>query len=201
MNILFATSNPHKIDEVASILLPHGIVVRSLSDLDIEPDEPVEDAPSFEGNARLKAIGYAQATGERCLADDSGLEVDALGGAPGVHSARWSGVEGDRARRDAANNAKLIDAMGDVPEAERSARFVCAMCLAEPDGTIVAESRGTFDGVITLDPKGDNGFGYDPLLYLPDRKCTSAELTSTEKNAKSHRGEATRQLLALLTGP
>ena len=200
MNILFATSNPHKIDEVASILLPHGIVVRSLSDLDIVPDEPIEDAPSFEGNARLKAIGYAQATGERCLADDSGLEVDALGGAPGVHSARWSGIEGDRASRDAANNAKLIEAMGDMSEADRSARFVCAMCLAEPDGTIVAESRGTFDGVITLDPKGDNGFGYDPLLYLPDRKCTSAELSPMEKNAKSHRGEATRQLLALLTG-
>jgi XTP/dITP diphosphohydrolase len=200
VNILFATSNPHKIEEVEAILAPLGIEVQSLNDLDTQPPEPVENADTFEGNARLKAIGYSQMTGRRCLADDSGLVVDALQGAPGVNSARYSGVEGDRSNRDAANNAKLLQELREVPEGDRAARFVCAMCLADPDGTIVAESRGTFEGVISHHPQGDNGFGYDPLLYLPDRNCTSAELTSDEKNARSHRGEATRALSKLLRG-
>ncbi len=195
MNILFATSNPHKVDEVVAILAPEGITVRSLDDLGQLPPEPVEDADTFAGNARIKATAYARATGERCLADDSGLEVDALNGDPGVHSARYSGVDGDRAARDAANNAKLLEAIADVPESERSARFVCAMCLADPDGTIVAETRGTFEGVITTDFRGTNGFGYDPLLFIPDQQCTSAELSPEMKNARSHRGEAVRNLV------
>ncbi|MEE2906645.1 MAG: RdgB/HAM1 family non-canonical purine NTP pyrophosphatase [Planctomycetota bacterium] len=194
MNILFATSNPHKVEEVVAILAPQGITVQSLSELDAIPPEPVEDADSFEGNARLKAIGYAAATGIRCLADDSGLEVDALDGAPGIHSARFAQCAGDRATRDAANNAKLLEMIRDVPEEARAARFVCAMCLADPDGSIVAESKGTFEGMITMDPRGENGFGYDPLLYLPDRECTSAELSAEEKNARSHRGAATRSM-------
>ena len=198
MNILFATSNPHKIEEVEAILAPLGFHVQSLSDLDTVPPEPVEDADTFEGNARLKAKAYAAATGIRCLADDSGLEVDALEGKPGVHSARFAGSQGDRATRDAANNAKLLDLIKDVPESGRSARFVCAMCLSDPCGTIIAETRGTFDGVITSDPSGDNGFGYDPLLYLPDRQCTSAELAADEKNARSHRGEAVRLMASMI---
>lgn len=194
MNILFATSNPHKVEEVAAILAIQGITVQSLTELEVIPPEPVEDAGTFEGNARLKAIGYATSTGLRCLADDSGLEVDALGGAPGIHSARFAECSGDRVTRDAANNAKLMGMICDVPEEARAARFVCAMCLADPDGSIIAESMGTFEGVITMEPRGKNGFGYDPLLYLPDRDCTSAELSAEEKNARSHRGAATRSM-------
>ena len=110
----------------------------------------------------------------RCLADDSGLEVDALQGAPGIHSARYAGTGGDRPQRDDANNEKLLAAMEQVPDDRRSARFVCCMCLADPDGTVVAETRGTFEGVITSAPAGTNGFGYDPLLYLPHTPCTTA---------------------------
>jgi len=178
VQVLFATSNPHKIEEVEAILASQGIVLRSLSDLPAVPPEPIEDADTFQGNARLKAIGYAMATGERCLADDSGLEVDCLDGRPGVHSARYAGASGDRAARDTANNAKLLAELVGIPRAERTARFVCAMCLADPDGTIVAESCGTFDGIIVDEARGSNVFGYDPLLYLPDRECTSAELMS-----------------------
>lgn len=196
--ILLATSNPHKLEEVEAVLGPLGIHVVGLGALGDLPPEPVEDADTFEGNARIKAIEYAKATGRRCLADDSGLSVDALGGAPGVHSARYAGVGDDRASRDAANNAKLLAALADVGEAERTARFVCAMCLADPDGTIVAETRGTFEGVITLDPRGTNGFGYDPLLFLPQEGCTSAELEPDAKNALSHRGAATRAMAEAL---
>ncbi|MBG80302.1 MAG: non-canonical purine NTP pyrophosphatase, RdgB/HAM1 family [Phycisphaerae bacterium] len=196
MNILFATSNPHKVEEVVAILAPEGIKVRSLADVGDLPPEPVEDADTFAGNARIKARAYAKATGERCLADDSGLEVDALNGEPGVHSARYAGAQGDRAARDAANNAKLLEAIARVPDADRAARFVCAMCLADPDGTIVAETRGTFEGLITTDYRGTNGFGYDPLLFIPDQQCTSAELSPEMKNARSHRGQAVRLLVS-----
>ncbi|HBZ96259.1 MAG TPA: non-canonical purine NTP pyrophosphatase, partial [Phycisphaerales bacterium] len=161
MNLLFATSNPHKIEEVVTILGPLGISVCGLDALDTVPPEPVEDADSFIGNARLKAVGYAAATGRRCLADDSGIEVDALGGAPGVHSARYSGVPGPRDVRDQANNDKLLAALVGVPAADRTARFVCAMCLADPDGRIILETRGTFEGLIVESPRGGHGFGYD----------------------------------------
>ncbi len=120
--------------------------------------------------------------------------MDALGGEPGVFSARWAGVEGDRATRDAANNRKLVERLSGTDESARTARFVCAMCLATPDGTILAETRGTFDGVIVLEPRGSNGFGYDPHLWLPEDGCTSAELSPDEKNARSHRGAATRAM-------
>ena len=193
-SILLATSNPHKLDEVRAVLEPLGYRVLSLDDVPGDHEEPVEAADTFEGNARLKAVGYAQSTGLQCLADDSGLEVDALDGAPGVHSARYSGVAGDRATRDAANNRKLLEALAGVPDDRRTARFVCCMYLADPDGTIRVETRGTFEGIVTDRPAGANGFGYDPLLYLPDRDCTSAELSPEEKNARSHRGEDCRRL-------
>jgi XTP/dITP diphosphohydrolase len=133
-----------------------------------------------------------------CLADDSGLEVDALNGAPGIHSARYAGSDGTRAQRDAANNAKLLRELKDVPIEQRAARFVCAMCLVNPRGEVLAETRGTFPGVITDQPRGTNGFGYDPLLYLPDRRCTSAELSPQDKDARSHRGQAARLMAARL---
>jgi XTP/dITP diphosphohydrolase len=196
--VIFATSNPHKVEEARAILAPLGIEVQSLVDLGCTLAEPEEDGASFEDNARLKARYYAQHLGATCLAEDSGLEVDALGGAPGVYSARYAGATGDRAQRDRANNERLLREMRDVPAAQRSARFVCALVLAEPSGRIVAEARGSYAGVIAEQPRGERGFGYDPLLFLPDRGCTSAELSASEKHARSHRGVALRQLAARL---
>jgi XTP/dITP diphosphohydrolase len=198
MQILFATTNRHKLDEAGAILAPFGISLQSLASLGGSYPEPVEDGETFEANAALKARYYAQLTGLRCLAEDSGIEVDALGGAPGVYSARYSGVESSPEARDRANNDKLLAALAGVPAERRQARFVCAACVASPDGRILAEARGTFEGVIAEGPRGTNGFGYDPLLYLPDRGCTSAELTSAEKHARSHRGQALRRLAPLL---
>jgi non-canonical purine NTP pyrophosphatase (RdgB/HAM1 family) len=198
MEVLFATGNRHKVEEVEAILGPLGIVVRSLADVERAPEEPEEDGATFEDNARLKARYYARELGMTCVADDSGLEVDALGGAPGVHSARYSGATGTREERDAANNRKLLEALLEVPPAQRRARFVCVASMADPSGNILAEARGTFEGSIAAEPRGANGFGYDPLLYLADRGCTSAELAPEEKHARSHRGKAFRALAAKL---
>ena len=197
--VVVATSNPHKIEEIEAVLAPRGFEVLGLAEAGgADLEEPDEDGATFEENARIKAVAYARAIGVPCLADDSGLEVDALGGEPGVRSARWSGVEGDRAARDSANNRKLVERIAGVPEPERTARFVCAMCLAAPDGSILAESRGTFEGLVIEAPRGSNGFGYDPHLLLPDEGRTSAELSPEEKNARSHRGAATRAIAELL---
>jgi XTP/dITP diphosphohydrolase len=195
MQLLLATSNEHKLIEVGEILAPHGIEVVGLNSLDGSYEEPIEDADTFAGNARLKALAYAKATGKRCMADDSGLSVDVLGGRPGVYSARFAGVGTTREERDSANNALLLSKLQHTSESERSARFVCAMCVADPDGTVVGESEGTFEGMITLEPRGTNGFGYDPLLFVQDAQKTSAEMTSDEKNARSHRGEAVRNII------
>jgi XTP/dITP diphosphohydrolase len=196
--VLLATSNPHKVSEVRAILGPLGIEVRSLAELGRDYPEPIEDGHTFEDNARIKARGYAAMVGLPCLAEDSGLEVDALGGAPGVHSARYAGIDGTRDERDRANNEKLLAALANVPAARRTARFVCAMCLALPDGRILAETRGTYDGIVADGPRGENGFGYDPLLFLADVGRTSAELSPEEKNARSHRGQAARAMAELL---
>jgi XTP/dITP diphosphohydrolase len=198
MLVLFATSNPHKIAEVRAVLAPLDWEVMGLDALSDVPPEPVEDGDSFAANARLKAEGYARATGRFCLADDSGLVVDALGGAPGVHSARYAGALGSRMTRDRANNEKLLGELARVPPEQRTAGFVCALCLARPDGTIVAETSGTCEGVIGEHARGENGFGYDPLLYLPDRGLTFAELSPEEKNERSHRGAAVRAMAELL---
>ncbi len=199
--VLVATGNPHKIEEIRAVLAPLGLRVLGLDDCGGDFPEPVEDGATFEANARIKAVAYARMTGRAALADDSGLEVDALGGAPGIFSARFAGVGTTRAERDAANNRLLLERLRGVPSERRTARFVCAMCLAEPDGSVVAETRGAFGGVIVDAPRGANGFGYDPLLYLPELGCTSAELSPEAKNARSHRGHATRlmaeRLLAL----
>lgn len=199
IRVLLATGNPHKLDEVRPILHPLGIEVVGLDVLDEIPPEPVEDGDTFEANARIKAIAYARATGQICLADDSGLEVDGLGGAPGVYSARWSGEGGDRKTRDAANNRKLVTLVSEIPEDERSARFVCAMCLASPSGEVLAETRGAFEGTIQLEPRGSNGFGYDPHLMVLGDERTSAELSPEEKNARSHRGQASTLMADLIS--
>jgi XTP/dITP diphosphohydrolase len=194
MRVLFATSNPHKLDEVRAAMKPSGVEVLGLEDLALRTPmrEPAETGRTFEENARIKAVAYARASGVMTLAEDSGLEVDALHGAPGVLSARYAGAVGTRAERDRANNEKLLREMRSVPERQRGARFVCAMCLARPDGEILAETRGHYEGVIAESPRGRNGFGYDPLLFLPDIGRTSAELSPADKNARSHRGMAAR---------
>ncbi len=196
MQLLFASSNRHKVAEVRAILEAQGIEVVGLEALPALRDlaEPVEDGETFRANAQIKAVYYARAAQRTCLADDSGLEVDALAGRPGVHSARYAGTESSRDTRDLDNNAKLLRELEGVGQSERSARFVCAMCLADDTGKIIAQTRGTFEGVIAERPSGTNGFGYDPLLYLPDADCTSAQLSPEAKNARSHRGAAAREM-------
>lgn len=204
--ILLATGNPHKLDEIRAVLAPLGIESEGLDSIDDPPEEPIEDGDTFEANARIKAHAYAQATGRICLADDSGLEVDALGGQPGVRSARWAGHDGSREERDNANNQLLVERIREVPVELRSARFVCAMCMATPDGEVLAETRGEFPGEIIETPRGEHGFGYDPHLLIPDEGRTSAELSPEEKNARSHRGAAVRAMadaisrIGLVTG-
>ncbi len=214
--LIVATGNPHKVEEIAQILGAIGVRVRSLKDVPGGEaiEEPVEDGATFEANARIKALYYAEALGlgegQACLADDSGLEVDALGGAPGVYSARYAGVGDSRPERDGANNAKLLDALKGVDRDKRTARFVCAVCVSgnpshlwegagrgSSSPTVLFEARGEFAGVIGDVPRGSNGFGYDPLLVLDDGR-TSAELSPSEKNARSHRGDAVRQVAAWL---
>ena len=197
--ILVATSNPKKVDEIRGALAPAGIAVASLADAGFAGvPEPDETERTFAGNARLKAIAYAAATGQMVLADDSGLEVDALGGEPGVDSAIWAGTDGDRAARDARNNAKLVSALHGVPQCARSARFVCSMCVADPDGTVICESRGTVEGEILDEPRGANGFGYDPHFLVRALGRTTAELSPRDKNTISHRGLASREIARLL---
>lgn len=195
--ILFATSNPHKLDEVRAITSELDIAIEPLDEATAALPEPVEDAPTFTGNALIKARYYAEATGRWCLADDSGLSVDALDGAPGVISARYSGATGERDVVDPANNRKLLDALADVPDEKRTARFVCLMALCDSERTI-ALARGTVEGRIGYTEKGTNGFGYDPLFIVEGRGVTSAELEPAEKNAISHRGVAVRRLVEVL---
>ncbi len=194
MRVLFASSNPHKVKEVRAILGECGVEVRGLDEREGALPEPVEDAADFAGNARIKAVFYARQTGQHCLADDSGLEVDAISGAPGVLSARYAGARGGREERDRANNARLLRELAAVPQEKRTARFVCAMCLAGPRGEVLAETQGTVEGRVGFEPRGENGFGYDPLFELPERGCTSAELPPGVKNALSHRGRAARAM-------
>jgi len=191
-----ATTNRHKLIEIAEVLEPMGVRVVGLDTITLADGsaaadlaEPIEDADTFAQNASIKASYYAKAIGRPCLADDSGLVVDALDGAPGVRSARYAGVDANRDQRDKANNQKLLRELALVPQKKRTARFVCAMCFASPTGQTLAQSEGVFQGVITDSPRGANGFGYDPLLELPDGR-TSAELSSEEKNERSHRGAA-----------
>ena len=162
----------------------------------------VEDCATFAGNAAKKARAAALATGLWCLADDSGLEVEALGGAPGVHSARYAGKHGD----DAANNAKLLEQLRDLAPARRGARFVCALALARPDGSLALEVEGTAGGQILESPRGTRDFGYDPLFLFTETGWSEtgrgfAELAPAEKARVSHRGRAMRALLEHLPAP
>jgi len=221
--ILLATSNPKKIREIREIFEPIGLEVQSLDELTMDLTEPEETGDTFEANAMLKAVGYARQTGRVCLADDSGLEVDALDGQPGIMSARYCQLDADkpltRSQRDELNTIKLLHELRGIPPEARLARFVCAMCVAaaDSDGAIragletmlpseqpiqLATSRGTFEGAIGEPgevPRGANGFGYDPVfLVAPECTSTSAELDPETKNAISHRGHAAREIAAKL---
>lgn len=198
--IVIATGNPHKVEELRAIFATVGVPVTGLQEVAPEGiPEPAETGATFEENAQIKAAFYAQRTGRVCLADDSGLEVDALGGAPGVISSHYA-TDGEetgagRAERDAANNARLLREMEGVPDGDRTARFVCVMVLAGPKGHVLATARGTFEGRIGRTPRGHGGFGYDPLFVLPAPDTrTSAELSAFEKNDMSHRGKAARAM-------
>jgi XTP/dITP diphosphohydrolase len=200
MRVLIATSNQGKLRDFAGAAAVHGISVKGLADFASLP-EAVEDSATFEENARKKAEHYSRfAPGELVLADDSGLWVDALGGEPGVHSARYaaadgaSGNRGDAANTDSANNAKLLRELEPVVEAGRAARFVCVISAAR-DGREVAHFRGEAGGVILREARGKMGFGYDPLFYVPALGKSFAELTPEEKALVSHRGAALRKFL------
>ena len=164
-------------------------------------DEPEETGATFAENACQKALYYARATGQWCLADDSGLVVDALDGKPGVHSARYAAERfppgADRPQRDAANTEKLLEALENVPDGARNARFVCHLALAEP-GKVLLETTGIFEGVIARHARGANGFGYDPVFFVPGLGATAAEIPAELKNESSHRGKAVRQFADLL---
>lgn len=195
--LVLATRNAHKVGELRDILADVLTVTgRTLVGVEDFPQagEVVESGVTFAANALLKARAVAQATGLPALADDSGLAVDVLGGSPGVFSARWSGVEGPG--KDSANNALLLAQLADVPDEHRGAGFVCAAALVTPDGTEVVR-EGAVRGVLAREPRGSGGFGYDPLLLLPDGR-TLAEYPSAEKHAVSHRGEAFRSLATAL---
>jgi len=190
--ILIATTNRGKLREVQAVLDPLPVQFVDLTGFSDIP-EPVEDAQTFEDNARIKALYYASRTGMWALADDSGLEVDALDGAPGIHSARFSGPDAG----DAANNAKLIEALQRTPYERRTARFRCVVVLARP-GEVLAVGRGAIEGLIIDEPRGSNGFGYDPHFLVPSLGRTTAELAPAQKNRISHRGRALADILPRL---
>lgn len=186
--LIVATRNAHKVQEIAA-MLPAEYEVHSLADF---PDAPEveETADTFAGNAALKACGISDILPGMVLADDSGLCVDALGGAPGVMSARYAGEHGN----DAANNARLLQELAAVPQ-PHTARFMCAMCVAQ-GGKVLAEFVGKVEGSITSAPAGEHGFGYDPLFVPAGYDCTMAQLPAEQKNAISHRADALQQFLA-----
>jgi len=196
VRILVATTNPGKIAELKA-MLDVDVELVGLADFQ-GMAEIEEDGTTFAENARKKALGYAKATGLWTIADDSGLVVDALDGAPGIKSARFSGEkEADRGLLDRKNMAKVLKLLEDVPGEKRTARFVCHLCLASPE-RILIETEGTLEGLINDKPVGENGFGYDPIFFVPHLNKTVAQLTAEEKNAISHRGNAIRKLKPLL---
>jgi XTP/dITP diphosphohydrolase len=195
--ILVATSNPGKLRDFAGAAARYGIEVQPVPNF-FELPVVIEDGESFEANARKKAEAYSRyVPGEIVIADDSGLEVDALGGAPGVHSARYATDQPHAAEAntdDAANNDKLIREIKHVPPERRTGRFVCWIAAAR-DGKTLAVFEGKAEGTILEEPRGSNGFGYDPLFYFPQIQRTFAELSAEEKARYSHRGAAFRKLL------
>lgn len=194
MELLVATRNQGKLKEIRALLAPLSITVRGLADFPELP-EIVEDGLTFTENAEKKAATIARLTGRLTLADDSGLEVVALEGAPGIHSARYAGAEAD----DAANNRKLLTAMAAIPSGKRGAAFVCAMALCAPEGAC-RTFAGRLVGEIIREARGTEGFGYDPLFVVAGEQRTLAEIPLAEKNRISHRAQALAQVVAVLQG-
>lgn len=196
--VFLASRNTKKFEELRRILAVHapGVEVVGLDDVPMY-DEPAETEPTFEGNARLKALAGVAATGLPSLADDSGLCVDALNGMPGVLSARWAGLlDADRATKDRANNDLLLAQLADVPDERRTARFVCSIVLAWPDAGSTAEhvAEGVMPGRVIRELRGSGGFGYDVLFCADGYDVTTAELPAGEKDGISHRGKALRAI-------
>jgi len=201
VSLLIATANLAKARECRQILASE---VGNFLDLSAYPAAVTveETGQTFLQNACLKAVGYARQSGaDWTLADDSGLEVDALGGAPGVYSARWAhrrGLIPPTANADADNNATLLRELADIPADRRQARFVCVLALADSLGQVIATVRRTIEGVMLGEPRGNNGFGYDPLFFVPKWGKTTAELAPAEKNRISHRGQALARLSEII---
>ena len=196
MRIVIATANAGKAREFREML---GLDRFEWSDLSAHRDIPVveETGKTFRANACLKASYYASQLDSWALADDSGLAVDALEGAPGVLSARWAQVN-NTGNGDADNNATLLSQLKDVPDDRRSARFVCVLAFSDPQGRIVLTTQDSVEGVILREPRGANGFGYDPLFLIPELNKTTAELPPDQKHAISHRGKALRRMKGLM---
>jgi XTP/dITP diphosphohydrolase len=193
--IVLASGNAGKVKEINALLQSHGIEVVSQNEFNVP--EAIEDALTFVENAIKKARNACKHTGLPAIADDSGIEVDALHKAPGIYSARYAGEDTD----DAKNNVKLLEALSDVPQAERTARYQCVMVYmqSEDDPTPII-TQGSLEGRILTSPLGDGGFGYDPLFWLEDRNCSAAQLSLQEKNRISHRGLALQALVNKLSG-
>jgi XTP/dITP diphosphohydrolase len=191
--LVIGTTNAHKAGELAELLEPHGFAIRTLKDF-ADPLDVVEDGDSFAANARLKASQQAKHLKAWVLADDSGLEVDTLGGAPGIYSARYAGIGGDK-----DNNAKLLRELDGVPWGKRGGRYFCHVAVADPTGAIRAESFGECRGVIRTSESGVNGFGYDPLFEVREYHLTFGELGPNVKAALSHRARAMRAILPQLS--
>ncbi|TWT85271.1 Non-canonical purine NTP pyrophosphatase [Posidoniimonas polymericola] len=188
--LIIGTHNQKKGAELAGALAPHGVEVRTLAGVD-GAIEVVEDGQTFADNARLKAVEQAKHLGQWLLADDSGIQVDALGGAPGVFSARFAGPECD----DQANNRLLLEKLAGLPPQKRGAGYYCHVTLADPSGEIRGEATGVCRGVIVPKPRGSNGFGYDPLFEIRELHRTFGELGPAVKKALSHRSRAMRSIL------
>lgn len=186
--ILIATKNAGKLKEFEKIFKEKGIQVKSLKEVS-ENSEIIENGLTFEENARLKAEGYAKQIGIPVLADDSGLQIDALNGRPGIFSARYAGDH-----NDAANNAKVLSELGGIPDAQRTANFHTTLVLRKPDGSELV-ANGDLNGKILAVPRGENGFGYDPLFFVEEKGKTLAQMTTEEKNEISHRALAIKDLL------
>ena len=195
--LVMATRNPGKIRELEALLQDSGVRLLSLADFPGLPEIPEEGA-TFAENAAAKAMAVARLTGQPALADDSGLMVDALGGAPGVFSARYAQDRtAPRPPTDADNWGKLLDELKNVPGGKRGARFVCELALATPDGRLLT-ARGECAGVIAFEPQGDTGFGYDPVFWVPEYAATMAQLGPEIKNKISHRAQALAAFKTLL---
>ena len=190
--LIFATGNQNKMREIREILADLPVEILSMKEAGIEADI-VEDGKTFEENAIIKAKTIMELTGELVLADDSGLEIDYLNKEPGIYSARYMGE--DTSYR--IKNANLIERLKGVPDEKRTARFVCAIAAAFPDG-IIKTTEGVIEGRIGYEERGENGFGYDPIFYVPEFGCTTAELSEEQKNAVSHRGKALEKMREIL---